>query len=955
VLFAQTGPLTIADRVTVQGATAGTFGAVGDAGTVAVALGTNTQTGNVWSVPSVSLASNATVHGFVRTGGTLMLGIGASVTDSSHSQTGVAPNLSAVTNRLNFTIDFPTTTQGDKNVNSGSLTLPPGDYGAINVASGGTLILSAGVYTCSSIDINSGATLVTNVSGGTLTVLVKGQIILNGTQTLTGGSASALRFATNGTTAAQLNATFSGIVVAPLAAIQLDQTVTYTGAYFGASVVTQPGQTYVLASWDGNLPPPVRFLTSRLVTAEAPLKSTRVRSTKGKGKTSAARLGKVTQSGDSFDITIQLTAGLTIPDVVLFCDGGALTVGASQVQGLQGQGAIVNVSSSPTAVGPQATTGNIVSVADVTLAAGTHVRGGVDTAGTVTADATAVQDQPAREHDTLPLVDALDFTVTFPPPNQGDHTVGGPTPLTLPPDSYGNVSVVAGGTLILKGDPAGSAFFFETLSVAEGGTLRIDTVGGPMSINVLTSLQLAGQQSFIWGTPSAVTLVYVGTAPTTLSQAFAGTLFAPRAALTLAAVPGGGVYSGAFFASALTVGDGATVIGFGAGAPAVGLYFYGFSGELGAGTYERDPLLDPDAATGQKVSGGGVLTLPLPAGADRLTIEDNQTYRMVLDRPTPIGALTLQSDANLRPYLLLESASGDAANLAPDPAVAIRTFQLDGLWIGSLDGTVGDFVVEGISGTGAGDFDWDSIVIQSTTLDPGGTRADGLPIAPLRLFVTGRIKTLTIRQSIVAPISVNLDPTSLDTGGFIETLIVEDSIIDAGQTAADANGRHAAVFNPAGTVQIARSTVFGDVHADLLQVTDSIIAGTVVVANTQGSCVRFSAVSLNDPPVDPGAPPQRLPRLYRVPPLDKVLSFFFTSMRFGDAGYAQLSQAAPTAVSAGAESGSEMGAFSTELRPIHLAGIIAKVDQFKPVAVLPQYVLEGASAVVTVSETGAGT
>src|SRR5205814_10216513 len=239
--------------------------------------------------------------------------------------------------------------------------------------------------------------------------------------------------------------------------------------------------------------------------------------------------------------------------------------------------------------------------------------------------------------------------------------------------------------LILKGDAAGSAFYFETLSVAAGGTLRIDTGGGPMSINVLTTLLLAGQQSFRWGDPSALTLVYLGTAATTLSQAFAGTLFAPRAALTVAAPPAGGVHAAAFFASALTVGDGATVIGLAAGSPTVNLYFYGFAGEVGAGTYERDPLLDPDATTGQKASGGGVLTLPLPTGIDHLTIEDNQTYRMVLDRPTPISALTgltLQSDAGLRPYLLVESASGGAANLAP--AAVDASFQLDGLWIGSL-------------------------------------------------------------------------------------------------------------------------------------------------------------------------------------------------------------------------------------------------------------------------------
>jgi len=64
-------------------------------------------------------------------------------------------------------------------------------------------------------------------------------------------------------------------------------------------------------------------------------------------------------------------------------------------------------------------------------------------------------------------------------------------------------------------------------------------------------------------------------------------------------------------------------------------------------------------------------------------------------------------------------------------------------------------------------------------------------------------------------------------------------------------------------------------------------------------------------------------------------------MRFGDPGYAQLSRLVPDAVLRGAESSSEMGAFSFLLNPIRLASILAKVDEFGPVGMLAQYIFEG--------------
>ena len=56
----------------------------------------------------------------------------------------------------------------------------------------------------------------------------------------------------------------------------------------------------------------------------------------------------------------------------------------------------------------------------------------------------------------------------------------------------------------------------------------------------------------------------------------------------------------------------------------------------------------------------------------------------------------------------------------------------------------------------------------------------------------------------------------------------------------------------------------------------------------------------------------------------------FTSMRFGDPGYAQLSEAAPQFLQRGAENGSEMGAFSSLLNPIKFDGLMAKIQEYAP-------------------------
>ena len=65
----------------------------------------------------------------------------------------------------------------------------------------------------------------------------------------------------------------------------------------------------------------------------------------------------------------------------------------------------------------------------------------------------------------------------------------------------------------------------------------------------------------------------------------------------------------------------------------------------------------------------------------------------------------------------------------------------------------------------------------------------------------------------------------------------------------------------------------------------------------------------------------------------------FTSRRFGDPGYAQLSsEVASSAISRGAENGSEMGAWSSLLDPIKEDSLMAKVEEYLPFGLIPSFV-----------------
>jgi hypothetical protein len=360
--------------------------------------------------------------------------------------------------------------------------------------------------------------------------------------------------------------------------------------------------------------------------------------------------------------------------------------------------------------------------------------------------------------------------------------------------------------------------------------------------------------------------------------------------------------------------------------PSVERYHYGFSGDVGAGPYPRDPIPAADVPSRTAANGvvpdGGVLQ------GDGLRIADNRTYSLAIRSTSPIDNAVLQAAPQRRPYVVF--TDGDA-NLRP--AAIETTFLIDGGWYGVNDPAnppaehaVADFVIEGADGAAPEQYDFDRVEIRFATLDPGGVRADGIRIPATRLVVRARIRRLIIRRSIVGPVIVTREENPDDPSVVDEVLICE-SIVDAGETS-----DRLAVSNPFGTVIVESSTILGDVSAAILKASDSIVDGGVRVVNNQAGCFRFSASEPGD-----GV---RLPPRYRDV-LEPIAPSTFNSTRLGDPQYAQLSIVAPASIARGAENGSEMGAFSHLITPIRLASVQAKVNEFGPVGLVAQYLFEG--------------
>ncbi|MEO7653854.1 MAG: hypothetical protein ABIZ80_25640 [Bryobacteraceae bacterium] len=376
------------------------------------------------------------------------------------------------------------------------------------------------------------------------------------------------------------------------------------------------------------------------------------------------------------------------------------------------------------------------------------------------------------------------------------------------------------------------------------------------------------------------------------------------------------------------------------------VYHYGFSGNIGAGTYDRRATVATEGVVSfpNSAADPGPVTANMPP-APQLGVfqfDTNKTYLPDADIDA-IESATFQAANFRRPYIKRIVPSGTEWIFNAEPKVAVppgqpepesnrRELTLEGLWIGIEEEGAGptpspctpvgaSLVLQGV---------FDRVTIRHCTIDPGGEQAPvtsgNCRVIPfVRILVRGNIEELIIDSSIAGPV---LEDTVSGDPGTIQKLTIIDSIVHSIDP-----GNSPAIHTVLGHVEMRRVTVFGDVKVERLVATEALIQGRVVVTDNQHGCFRFSAT--NDDP-DRRLPPQFESHLFRP----RIPNQFFVSRRFGAPGYAQLSDAASGKILRGAENRSEIGAFSGLLNPIKRDDLQTKVTEFMPFGLIAQFINE---------------
>jgi len=336
-------------------------------------------------------------------------------------------------------------------------------------------------------------------------------------------------------------------------------------------------------------------------------------------------------------------------------------------------------------------------------------------------------------------------------------------------------------------------------------------------------------------------------------------------------------------------------------------YHFGFSAHTGGGTYDQSDLSGPFGAAALRVG-----TDPLqerPEGVERfasvgealahwtsmpvderprvIEIDDNSTYRedlAAIELPRNVS-LTIRAANRRRPTLLLTSESSIDGDEGSE-------LVLSGLLIGG----------QGIRATGR----LRSLRITDCTLVPGrrlGEQGEALAAGAASLTVEAATPVISIRNSILGPIRAAVDAH----------VTIWDSIVDAND-AANAAYQGLQDGEAGGIVEVHRATVVGSVRVTELRLaSDTLFLGVISAAKQQEGCLRFCHIPVGSvvprrfhcqPAVPEGTPPDQVERLV------VALRPRFTSLRYGDPGYCQLSTNIRAEIRRGAGDESEMGAFS---------------------------------------------
>jgi hypothetical protein len=378
-------------------------------------------------------------------------------------------------------------------------------------------------------------------------------------------------------------------------------------------------------------------------------------------------------------------------------------------------------------------------------------------------------------------------------------------------------------------------------------------------------------------------------------------------------------------------------------------FAYGFSGDIGGGPYDR-PLIDQTwldrAVTWQM---GVVQDQAVRAGAaDPQLLVANLTDAVaawnaqVATAPTAFGVIAVMDSCTYKEDLVgaaapqVPAGSKLAIVAAGWPEVSVQNqlgkHRLPGDLVaaplrphlrGNLEavGTAasqapgGELVVAGMLLEGrlrvaAGNLG--RLQVNHSTLVPGG---GGLEVISAPNQTNAELNVI-LESCVIGPIALP------DT---VPALSVANSVIDAAGAAA--------ITAPGAEVTLRACTLFGTASVRSLTASDVIFTGSATSTRLQTGCVRFCYV-----PDGSSVPPRFRcqPDLALTGILDPSLETLikarlnpeFTSISYGDPGYAQLATICAVEIREGAEDGAEMGAFQFLKQPQRLQNLALGLDEY---------------------------
>lgn len=371
-------------------------------------------------------------------------------------------------------------------------------------------------------------------------------------------------------------------------------------------------------------------------------------------------------------------------------------------------------------------------------------------------------------------------------------------------------------------------------------------------------------------------------------------------------------------------------------------YCYGFSSEIGGGTYSR-PIV---------VSAMHPSIYLVGAGQDFSKIRD--AYNKWREDKPARAVIEISDSGVYEEELHIELGENQALEVRAAEGVRPVIYVAD--WRASrpdaitVVGAAGSsLTLDGILVTGRGievKGKLDEFILRHCTLVPGwalhhdcNPRRGNEP----SLALGGAPTRVRIEHSILGPIQVSVDPDGVDPMPFH----ISDCIIDATNLEHDAlsapEHEHAYI-----AITIKRSTVLGRIHAHAVMLAeDSIFMALVRVARRQLGCVRFCYVApgsrsprrfhcqpdLVDQTVREQARAER-PTHEHVEALIRAERFRveprFISERYGGPNYCRLTVDCADEIKAGADDRSELGVFHDLYQPQREANLRTRLAEFTP-------------------------